>query len=64
MASEPVPDPIEEEIREILAADPGLRERLRHERRLIDAGQMRGTPHEEVVRRLGLEVEAEPDEKP
>jgi hypothetical protein len=64
MATEPAPDPIEEEIREVLEANPGLRERLRHERRLIDARQVRGTSHSEVVRRLGLELEAEPDEKP
>jgi hypothetical protein len=64
MATDPVPDPIEEEIREILEVNPGLRERLGQERRLIDAGQMRGTPHEEVVRLLGLELEAEPDERP
>ncbi|HEV2953619.1 MAG TPA: hypothetical protein VG015_05985 [Candidatus Dormibacteraeota bacterium] len=52
----PDPDPIEDaQTREFFANNPGLRERINEEMALIDAGRLQGIPHEEVVRRLGLE---------
>jgi hypothetical protein len=60
MATDPVGDPIAEEVRDILAAHPELRERFRQLEEQIAAGIVHAHSHEDVARMLGFEDELEP----
>jgi hypothetical protein len=57
MATQELPDPdaIDEEIRQVLAENPGLLEELQEIDRQRERGELKFVSHEEVRRRLGLD---------
>jgi hypothetical protein len=59
MATQPEPkperDPLDEEIERVLAENPGLLERLQEHDRKRRRGELKLIPHEEALRRLGLD---------
>ena len=57
-AAHPRPDPIDDEIEHILAEDPGLIDRLRETDRRRADGTLNVVPHDEAMRRLGLDRSA------
>lgn len=52
---QPDPDALDEEIRQVLAENPGLLEQLQEDERLLRRGELKLIPNEEVRRRLGLD---------
>lgn len=55
-----MPDPIDEELGEILETDPAFRARLDRLSQQIGQGEVTG--HEQVIRRFGLAEEADADD--
>jgi len=55
--AQPIPerDPIAEELAQVLADNPGLLEELKEDDRKRRLGELKTVPHEEVLRRLGLD---------
>lgn len=57
-AAHPHPDSIDDEIEHIIAHDPGLLDRLRETDRRRAEGTLDLVPHDEAIRRLGLDRHA------
>jgi len=52
-------DPVDEEVERILQEDPGLLDRLREVDRKRRDGELELLPHDEALRRLGLDPRPE-----
>lgn len=57
-----MPDPIDQDLREVHETDPAFRARLDRLLQQIGDGEVMRTPHEQVIRRFGLAEEWDADD--